>query len=180
MANGGFTRNIRTNRWVTAAAEAPACSAIRTAGRTNRPRRPVASRHRGPEAGPAASKFRGGHAYVSGMHNVSADRTRQAAGGSASSGKRRQGPARTRLAEARRRGKISLQLSFSKERINQARPCLLCFKLAGTPQGRPRRHRRSKMPAKFKEIERNRGVDSLKPGPGWIMVPAKASPILSA
>jgi hypothetical protein len=34
------------------------------------------------------------------------------------------------------------------------------------------------MPAKFKEIERNRGVDSLKPGPGWIMVPQGKSNIV--
>jgi hypothetical protein len=33
-------------------------------------------------------------------------------------------------------------------------------------------------PAKFKEIERNRGVDSLKPGPGWIMVPQGKSNIV--
>jgi hypothetical protein len=34
------------------------------------------------------------------------------------------------------------------------------------------------MPAKFKEIERNRGVDSLRPGPGWIMVPEGKSNIV--
>ena len=33
-------------------------------------------------------------------------------------------------------------------------------------------------PAKFKEIERNRGVDSLRPGPGWIMVPENKSNIV--
>jgi len=34
------------------------------------------------------------------------------------------------------------------------------------------------MAAKFEEIDRNRGVDSLKPGPGWIMVPEGKSNIV--
>jgi hypothetical protein len=34
------------------------------------------------------------------------------------------------------------------------------------------------MPAKFEEIDRNRGVDSLRPGPAWIMVPEGKSNIV--
>ena len=34
------------------------------------------------------------------------------------------------------------------------------------------------MAVKFEEIDRNRGVDSLKPGPGWIMVPEGKSNIV--
>src|SRR5262245_65692499 len=38
--------------------------------------------------------------------------------------------------------------------------------------------RRSNMPAKFEEVDYNSGVDTLKPGPGWIMVPEGKSNIV--